>query len=120
MAGSRRAFGPWTREACDRSSGTACGSAPGSATRPSRQRRPVRLVPERSCGIAGARMIVIDTSGRLRSVALRRIPLGGAERPAGSHYEAPVLVVDAGHGFVVAGNGLVADVALAALTVRYH
>ena len=76
--------------------------------------------------IVAPRLVVVGADGRVRSAALSRIRAGwswdpGADPPVGESWR-PGLAVDAATrtAYVAAPSGLVAEVALDELNVRYH
>ena len=88
----------------------------------SRDRLALLLAPTHRIG--SARVSVADSSGRIRSAVLARIPAGIAvdERSHSGRSEYPALTVDpdAGRAFVVGSAPLVAEIDLRTAAVRYH
>jgi hypothetical protein len=81
------------------------------------------LAPTDELGFA--RLAVVDSEGRVRSVVLDRIRAGWRRSEDGeltNEYQRPALALDAvgGRGFVVGGGAPVAEVDLRSLSVTYH
>ena len=79
-------------------------------------------LPDLTVGIAPARLVVVDSRGRVLELRLARIRTGTAERRYGPHTRLAALTIDAGGGraIVVSPREPVAEINLRALRVRYH
>jgi hypothetical protein len=85
-------------------------------------RRVVVLCQARARGIAPARLLVVDRSGRVAETRLAGIRIGTENRRFGPHSRSAALVVERGRGraLVIGARERVAEVDLGSLDVRYR
>lgn len=82
--------------------------------------RSVVLVTEHVGEIRPAQLYVVEPNGLVRETTLDRIRVGMDERRLGSHHRSAHLVLDADRAIVFGVGGLVAEVTLRSMLVRYR